>query len=129
MSGSFGVAQSANRQFRHFMLKEIFEQGAVIQQCLEQYLPPLELEDFSGIDQIHILACGTSLNAGLIAQYWFEQIAGIPTQARSSSEFLSAPMIATPNTLTIAVTQSGETADTIAAIKTVSSRRIAITNL
>lgn len=117
-------------QFQHFMLKEIYEQPTVIKQCLEQYSPPLI--PFSELDQIHILACGTSLNAGLVGQFWFEQLAGISTQVRSSSEFLSAPLLATPNTLTIAVTQSGETADTIAAIQAaiqkVQSLRCAITN-
>jgi glucosamine--fructose-6-phosphate aminotransferase (isomerizing) len=118
----------SDRQFKHFMLKEIYEQSDVIEQCLERYSPPLTSVPLNNVDQIHILACGTSLNAGLIGQYWFEQLAGISTQVRSSSEFLSAPLLEMPNTLTIAVTQSGETADTIAAIKETKSSRLAITN-
>ncbi|MGG6265107.1 SIS domain-containing protein [Leptolyngbya sp. AN03gr2] len=106
----------------HFMLKEIHEQPEVIRRLLDRSL------SVGKFDRINILACGTSLNAGLIGQFLFEQVAKVPTQVRSSSESIFAPMIETPNTLTIAITQSGETADTIAALKTVQSKRIAITN-
>ncbi|BAU11517.1 glucosamine--fructose-6-phosphate aminotransferase [Leptolyngbya sp. NIES-3755] len=106
----------------HFMLKEIHEQPDVIRRLLDRSI------SVGKFDHINILACGTSLNAGLIGQFLFEQVAKIPTQVRSSSESIFAPMIETPNTLTIAITQSGETADTIAALKTVQSKRIAITN-
>lgn len=105
--------------YPHFMLQEIHAQPEVLHTCLSTYLPP----DPSAPPlpcppaQIHILASGTSRHAGLIAQYWLEQIAGIPTRVRSPSEFLSAPLPLTPNTLTIAITQSGETADTLAAAK------------
>lgn len=108
----------------HFMLKEIHEQPDVIRRLLDRTISiPVRT-----VDRINILACGTSLHAGLIGQFLFEQVAKIPTQVRSSSESLFAPMLETPNTLTIAITQSGETADTIAALKTVQSKRIAITN-
>ncbi|MBN8563015.1 MAG: SIS domain-containing protein [Leptolyngbya sp. UWPOB_LEPTO1] len=106
----------------HFMLKEIHQQPDVIRHQLDRTIS-------IGIpDRINILACGTSLNAGLIGQFLFEQIAQIPTQVRSSSESLSAPLLETPNTITIAITQSGETADTIAALQQVQSKRVAITN-
>ncbi len=111
------------------MLKEIYEQPEVVQQCLNpcgireaarhffstnpQFLKP---------DRIHILACGTSFHASLVGQYWFEQIANIPTIVRAASEFQLAPMPMSPNTLTIAVTQSGETADTIAAVRLAQSQ-------
>ncbi len=108
-----------------FMLQEIYEQPDVIRACLERYRPPIDLP---GCDSIHILACGTSLNAGLVGQFLFEQMAGIPTHVRSASESLAAPLIETPNTLTIAVTQSGETLDTVLAIKKVQFSKIAITN-
>ncbi len=117
--------------FAHLMLKEIWEQPDVVQTCLDTYLPaptlppthprslslPLPPLLATNLEQIHILACGTSRHAGLIAQYWFEQITGIPTRVRSASEFVAAPLPLTPATLTIAITQSGETADTIAAVK------------
>lgn len=106
----------------HFMLKEIHEQPDVIRNQLDRVIP------IESCDRINILACGTSLNAGLIGQFLFEQIAKIPTQVRSSSESLSAPLLETPNTITIAITQSGETADTIAALQQVQTRCIAITN-
>lgn len=106
----------------HFMLKEIHQQPDVIRHQLDRTIS-------IGIpDRINILACGTSLNAGLIGQFLFEQIAQVPTQVRSSSESLSAPLLETPNTITIAITQSGETADTIAALQQVQSKRVAITN-
>ncbi len=106
-------------EFQHFMLKEIYEQPEVIRQQLESGLSLEELlpESVQNVQNIQILACGTSFHAGLIGQYLFEQVAGIPTQVRSSSEFLFAPFIERPNTLTIAVTQSGETADTLAALQ------------
>lgn len=73
------------------------------------------LQNLPSPDQIHILGSGTSRHAGLVAQYWLEQIIGIPARVRSASEFLSAPLPLTADTLTLAVTQSGETADTLAA--------------
>lgn len=113
------------------MLKEIHEQPDVIRELLAQPCCPEWVRSVSiafPVDRINILACGTSLHAGLIGQFLFEQVAKIPTQVRSSSESLFAPLLETPNTLTIAITQSGETSDTIAALKTVQSKRIAITN-
>ncbi|MBD1845019.1 SIS domain-containing protein [Cyanobacteria bacterium FACHB-63] len=108
----------------HFMLKEIHEQPDVIRHLLDR---PISIS-FENVDRINILACGTSLHAGLIGQFLFEQVAKIPTQIRSSSEALFAPLIETANTVTIALTQSGETADTISALQIVQSKRIAITN-
>ena len=120
--------------FAHFMLKEIYEQPDVVRQCLAAYLKPdwdsdqaaalpsspfnlaLPEQLFATVSEIQLVACGTSRHASLVAQYWFEQLAGIPTRVRSASEFVSAPFPLVGNTLTIAVTQSGETADTLAAI-------------
>jgi glucosamine--fructose-6-phosphate aminotransferase (isomerizing) len=76
------------------------------------------------VSEIQIVACGTSRHASLVAQYWFEQLAGIPTRVRSASEFVSAPFPLARNTLTIAVTQSGETADTLAAIAVAKRRSL-----
>jgi glucosamine--fructose-6-phosphate aminotransferase (isomerizing) len=124
--------------YRHFMLKEIFEQPSVIRSCLETYLNPEwspENSEFSPInlgfsssvyenlEQVQILACGTSWHAGLLGKYLIEQLAGIPTAVQYASEFRYSPSPLRPNTLTIGVTQSGETADTIAALETEKQRR------
>jgi len=112
----------------HFMLQEIRHQPEAIRTCLATYLdhqssspfaPPLTslLAHFpSPPQEIHILASGTSRHAGLVAQFWLEQLAGIPTRIRSGSEFVEAPLPLTPDSLVIGVTQSGETADTLQAL-------------
>ncbi|MBD2021881.1 isomerizing glutamine--fructose-6-phosphate transaminase [Leptolyngbya sp. FACHB-36] len=104
------------------MLKEIYQQPEVVRTCLAHYLNsnpdrPFNLPDRPIPNQIHLLACGTSWHACLIAQHWLEQIAGIPTRVRAASEFVAAPFPPTSNILTIAATQSGETADTLAAVQ------------
>lgn len=104
------------------MLKEIYEQPEVIQKCLDLHVLPSSFVFDAQVEQVHLLACGTSLHASLVGQYLFEQIAEIPTIVRSASEYLAAPLPLTRNTLTIAVTQSGETTDTITAVKLVRSR-------
>ncbi|HEY9795303.1 MAG TPA: glutamine--fructose-6-phosphate transaminase (isomerizing) [Leptolyngbyaceae cyanobacterium] len=124
--------------FRHFMLKEIYEQPGVVRACLETYLnanwnpadisqSPINLglapELFADLEQIQILACGTSWHASLVGKYLLEQIAGIPTMVQYASEFRYAPAPLTANTLTIGVTQSGETADTLAALEMEKRRR------
>lgn len=124
--------------FRHFMLKEIYEQPGVVRNCLEAYLEdnwssdntaqsPINLslssELYTDLEQIQILACGTSWHAGLVGKYLLEQLAGIPTMVQYASEFRYAPAPLTANTLTIGVTQSGETADTLAALEMEKSRR------
>ncbi len=122
------------RNFRHFMLKEIHEQSETAELWIARHLPtglPLELpvalpfQDsfYEGIDQIQILACGTSRHAGLVGAYLLEQFAGIPTTVFYASEFRYAPPPLAPNTLTIGVTQSGETADTLAALAMEDARR------
>ncbi len=124
--------------FKHFMLKEIYEQPGVVRTCLESYLDeswhieaaksPIRLNLppalYADLEHIHILACGTSWHASLVGKYLLEQVAGIPTQVHYASEFRYAPSPLTPNTLTIAVTQSGETADTLAALELEKQRRI-----
>lgn len=120
--------------FKHFMLKEIYEQPGVVRTCLETYLdtawtPPeagkrgtspirLDLPDtlLDDLQHIQILACGTSWHASLVGKYLLEQVSGIPTFVQYASEFRYAPSPLMPNTLTIGVTQSGETADTLAAL-------------
>ncbi|MCL1463357.1 glutamine--fructose-6-phosphate transaminase (isomerizing) [Argonema galeatum] len=124
--------------FRHFMLKEIYEQPGVVRTCLEAYInsdwnptdkkTPVNLhlpaEMYADLEQIQIVACGTSWHASLVGKYLLEQLAGIPTIVQYASEFRYAPPPLTPNTLTIGVTQSGETADTLAALTMEKQRRI-----
>ena len=123
--------------FKHFMLKEIYEQPGVVRACLETYLnaawtpatarSPVTLNLpaslTADLQQVQIVACGTSWHAGLVGKYLFEQLAGIPTNVQYASEFRYAPSPLTPNTLTIGVTQSGETADTLAALEMEKQRR------
>ncbi|MFM6108742.1 MAG: glutamine--fructose-6-phosphate transaminase (isomerizing) [Sphaerospermopsis kisseleviana] len=118
--------------FKHFMLKEIYEQPGVVRACLEAYFPgsgetPVSLnlaeESYADLEQIQIVACGTSWHAALVGKYLLEQLAEIPTQVQYASEFRYAPTPLTANTLTIGVTQSGETADTLAALSMEKDRR------
>ncbi|RUR85754.1 glutamine--fructose-6-phosphate transaminase (isomerizing) [Chlorogloeopsis fritschii PCC 9212] len=125
--------------FKHFMLKEIYEQPGVVRACLEAYFntdwnaasannnSPINLglpaELYADLEQIQIVACGTSWHAALVGKYLLEQVAQIPTQVQYASEFRYAPSPLTPNTLTIGVTQSGETADTLAALAMEKERR------
>ena len=120
--------ETSKGDFQHYMLKEIFEQPQSIQNALlsrfsEQYgtaiLDGLHFsdEEMLKIQRIVILACGTSLHAGLIAAYMFEERARIPVQVEISSEFRYKNPIVQENTLAIAISQSGETADTLAALR------------
>jgi glutamine---fructose-6-phosphate transaminase (isomerizing) len=123
--------------FKHFMLKEIYEQPGVVRACLEAYLrddwtpqsncSPIKLELpaalLADLERIQILACGTSWHAGLVGKYLIEQLAEIPTMVQYASEFRYAPAPLTANTLLIGVTQSGETADTLAALEMEQQRR------
>ncbi|MGF1540257.1 MAG: glutamine--fructose-6-phosphate transaminase (isomerizing) [Pleurocapsa sp.] len=131
--------QVEKQGFRHYMLKEIYEQPAVVRTCLDNYLNPNwhaeENPDYSpvnlglspqltdNLEHIQILACGTSWHAALIGKYLLEQLANIPTTVDYASEFRYAPKPIIPHTLTIGVTQSGETADTIAALEAERDRR------
>ncbi len=119
--------------FKHFMLKEIHEQPGVVRACLEAYLPgglagqsPIDLgfpsELFQAVQNIQIVACGTSWHASLVGKYLLEQLAGIPTGVYYASEFRYAPPPIVPHSLTIGVTQSGETADTLAALQLAKQR-------
>ncbi|WP_133127611.1 glutamine--fructose-6-phosphate transaminase (isomerizing) [Legionella nagasakiensis] len=112
--------------YRHFMLKEIFEQSKVLADTLEGRVASLSVlkasfgeraaKIFSEVKQIHIVACGTSYHAGLIARYWLESLAGLPTQVEIASEYRYREVVVNDNTLFITVSQSGETADTLAAL-------------
>jgi glucosamine--fructose-6-phosphate aminotransferase (isomerizing) len=123
--------------FRHFMVKEIYEQPGVVRACLEAYTNsdwtavqdknPINLgfseAFYSNLDQIQIVSCGTSWHASLVGKYLLEQLAGIPTMVQYASEFRYSPPPLLPNVLTIGVTQSGETADTLSALNMEKQRR------
>jgi len=119
-------------RFKHFMQKEIFEQPASISNTLLGRLPvngeplPLELgftdDELKGFKRIVILACGTSRHAGLVGQFYFEQLARIGVEVDYGSEYRYRDPVVMADTLAIGITQSGETADTLAALKEASSR-------
>ncbi|HEY9697867.1 MAG TPA: glutamine--fructose-6-phosphate transaminase (isomerizing) [Trichocoleus sp.] len=129
--------QVEKQGFRHFMVKEIYEQPGVVRACLEAYVDsswtansttaPIDLglpeAFYADLEQIQIVACGTSWHAGLVGKHLLEQLAEIPTQVQYASEFRYAPPPLTPHTLTLGVTQSGETADTLSALEMDKRRR------
>jgi glutamine---fructose-6-phosphate transaminase (isomerizing) len=110
--------------YRHYMQKEIFEQPRAIADTLEAVsgvMPELFGDGahsvFKEVDQVLILACGTSYYASLVAKQWLESIAAIPTAVEIASEYRYRDSVPNPRTLVVTVTQSGETADTLAALK------------
>ena len=109
--------------YQHYMQKEIFEQPRAIGDTLANIVsfgPALfqaDSEEWQKFDQILILACGTSYYSACVAKYWLEDIAGIPTQVEIASEYRYRTTVPNPNTLVVVVSQSGETADTLAALR------------
>jgi glucosamine--fructose-6-phosphate aminotransferase (isomerizing) len=109
--------------YQHYMQKEIFEQPRAISDTLANiaaFGPELfeaNPEDWKAFDQILILACGTSYYSACVAKYWLEDIAGIPTQVEIASEYRYRITVPNPKTLIVVVSQSGETADTLAALR------------
>ncbi|MFZ6777930.1 glutamine--fructose-6-phosphate transaminase (isomerizing) [Undibacterium sp. Ji83W] len=110
--------------YRHYMQKEIFEQPRAIADTLEgviSIMPELfgdgAYKVFKQIDSVLILACGTSYYAGLTAKYWIEAIAKIPVNVEIASEYRYRESVPNPNALVVTISQSGETADTLAALK------------
>ena len=109
--------------YQHYMQKEIFEQPRAIGDTLAniaEFGPALfgaNPEDWKSFDQILILACGTSYYSACVAKYWLEDIAGIPAQVEIASEYRYRNTVSNPNTLIVVVSQSGETADTLAALR------------
>lgn len=113
---------AAKDGYKHFMLKEIMEQPKVLRDCLvgrvqdgKVFLP--EIEKLEIPERIRIVACGTSYHAGLWSQYYLEQFAGIPVSVEIASEFRYRNPILSPNELVIVISQSGETADTLGALR------------
>ena len=110
--------------YKHFMAKEIAEQPAVLSDALGHYLGAdgaLSLSgealDFTTIDRLTMVACGTAFYACVVAKYWFEQIAGLPVEVDAASEFRYREPPISPRTAALFVSQSGETADTLAALR------------
>ena len=113
--------------YRHYMLKEIFEQPEAIRRTLEGRISagrvleaafgPQASAIFDSIEQVHIIACGTSYHAGMVARYWLESLANIPCTAEVASEFRYRRPVVRRNSLIVALSQSGETADTLAAMR------------
>ncbi|MFE8070389.1 glutamine--fructose-6-phosphate transaminase (isomerizing) [Marinobacteraceae bacterium S3BR75-40.1] len=114
-------------EYRHYMLKEIHEQPKVIQatmegritdsRVLEQALGTEASRLLPEIRQVQIVACGTSFHAGMVARYWIEELAGIPCSVEVASEFRYRKHVISPDTLFLTISQSGETADTLAALR------------
>ena len=111
--------------YRHYMQKEIFEQPIVVAQTLQSYVRPFEGEvalptgdlDLSAISRVTIVACGTSFYAGMVAKYWIERFARVPVDIDVASEFRYREPVLEPGGLALFISQSGETADTLAALR------------
>ena len=111
--------------YAHYMQKEIFEQPIVVAQTLQSYVRPFEGEvalpvaeaDLESVNRLTIVACGTSYYAGLVAKYWVEQFARVPVDIDVASEFRYRQPILEPGGLALFISQSGETADTLAALR------------
>jgi glucosamine--fructose-6-phosphate aminotransferase (isomerizing) len=103
--------------YRHYMQKEIFEQPAAAYATLQERFDPAAEAVFRQVDSALILACGTSYHAGVVARYWLESIAGLPCTVEIASEYRYRDTIPNPRALVVAISQSGETADTLAALQ------------
>jgi glucosamine--fructose-6-phosphate aminotransferase (isomerizing) len=110
--------------YRHFMQKEIFEQPRAIADTLEsvggigpELFGENAAEALANVGAVHVLACGTSYYSGMVARLWLEAVAGLPAQAEIASEYRYRASVPNPDALVVVVSQSGETADTLAALK------------
>ncbi|MDV2079668.1 glutamine--fructose-6-phosphate transaminase (isomerizing) [Marinobacter xestospongiae] len=122
-----GMDSADKGEYRHFMLKEIHEQPRVIQatmegritdsRVLEQALGTEAGSLLDDVRHVQIIACGTSYHAGMVARYWIEELAGIPCSVEVASEFRYRHHVIQPDTLFLCISQSGETADTLAALR------------
>ncbi len=124
-SSGASAAAIEKGNYRHFMQKEIFEQPTVVAQTLRSYirqtdrsiaLPQMDF-DLSRINRVTIVACGTSYYAGMVAKYWFEKFARLPVDIDVASEFRYREPVLEPGGLSLFISQSGETADTLAALR------------
>lgn len=129
--------QASKGQYRHFMAKEIYEQpNAVLttlqgrlgkNQILTGVLGPNGDQLLAETKAVQIVACGTSYHAGLVAKYWIESLVGIPCQVEIASEYRYRKVVTLPNTLWIAISQSGETADVLSALRHIDSTNVLTT--
>ncbi len=121
LTGSYGQADRGD--FEHYMLKEICEQPDRLRETLtfesldDSLFGDSAAAVFDQVQAVQIIACGTSYHAGLVARHWLESFAGVPCQVEVASEFRYRRSVALPGTLIVTISQSGETADTLAAIK------------
>ncbi|KZX66615.1 glutamine--fructose-6-phosphate aminotransferase [Vibrio sp. HI00D65] len=114
-------------QYRHFMQKEIFEQPTALINTMEGRISDTSVitnaigvkaeEILSKVEHVQIIACGTSYNSGMTARYWFESLAGVSCDVEIASEFRYRDFVVRPNSLLVTLSQSGETADTLAALR------------
>ena len=126
------ITNADKGEFKHYMLKEIYEQPDAIRRTLSLYLEPdgLRPEFLHGgsslaqIKQVQIIACGTSYHAGLVAKYWYEQLMRLPCQVEIASEYRYRNAVVSPDTLLVCISQSGETADTLAALRDIQRQKI-----
>ena len=125
---AWNSAMAEKGGYKHFMLKEIYEQPQAIIDTVSGRINPetgsvtlpemnLSAEDLANIDRIFLVACGTSWHAALVAKYWIERWAGIPVEVDIASEFRYRKLLINERVLTVSVSQSGETADTLAGIR------------
>ncbi len=120
-------ASAEKAPYDHFMLKEIFDQPSALadtlygrvsnQRVIPESLGPKAKELLDRVESIHIVACGTSYNAGCVGKYWIEAIAGVPTHVEIASEYRYRQVFVPKNTLFVTLSQSGETADTLEALR------------
>lgn len=132
ISYEHGVTAADKGEFKHYMLKEIYEQPEVVEQTLAGRIANDHLLEqafgaeagtlFDRVKQVQIIACGTSYHAGMIARYWIEDLVGIPCHVEVASEFRYRTVVIPEGTLFLTISQSGETADTLAALREVKSR-------
>jgi glutamine---fructose-6-phosphate transaminase (isomerizing) len=124
----WNAAMAEKAGYKHFMLKEIFEQPQAITNTISGRINPesgevdipeigISDEDIQNIDRIFLVACGTSWHAALVAKYWIEKYAGIPVEVDIASEFRYRTLLINERVLTVSISQSGETADTLAGIR------------
>ena len=129
------VTAADKGEFKHYMLKEIYEQPAVVGatmegrisngRLLEQAFGTEAAPIFDQVKQVQIIACGTSYHAGMIAKYWIEDLVGIPCMVEVASEFRYRTVVMPEGTLFVSISQSGETADTLAALREVKDKILA----
>ena len=118
-------AMTTKGNYRHFMLKEIHEQPVVVAQTLQSYLRPVEAQvalpqmdfDLSAVERVVVVACGTASYVGMIGKYWIESLARLPVEVDFASEFRYRDPVLSGQILGVVVSQSGETADTLAALQ------------